>query len=111
VPDTLAAVPVVFWLPAVFTPGRSMFAEPLKLTPPIVLEVCSVVAVLAFPVRAPVKPVEVTDVKPATVVAEEPSVIAVEPIVTVLLVNPALFTVPVALTFGVNSDKFLLMVI
>ena len=50
VPVTLAAVPVVFWLPAVFTPGRLMFAEPLKLTPPMVRAVCSVVAVAALPV-------------------------------------------------------------
>ena len=34
--DKEAAEPEVFWLPAVFTPGRSMFADPLKLTPPIV---------------------------------------------------------------------------
>ena len=31
----IAAVPEVFWLPAVLTPGRLMSAEPLKLTPPI----------------------------------------------------------------------------
>lgn len=36
VPVTLLAVPVVFWLPAMLTPGKSMFAEPLKLTPPMV---------------------------------------------------------------------------
>ena len=37
-------------MPAVLTPGRSMFADPLKLTPPMVRAVCSVVAVAAFPV-------------------------------------------------------------
>ena len=57
VPVTLAEVPVVFWLPAVFTPGRLMFAEPLKLTPPIVRAVCSVVAVAALPVVEADEPV------------------------------------------------------
>ena len=38
-----------------FTPGRSILAEPLKLTPPIVLAVCNVVAVVALPLKAPVK--------------------------------------------------------
>ena len=41
------------------------------------------VAVLALPVRAPTKVVEVTDVRPARVVDVPPSEIAVEPIVTV----------------------------
>ena len=44
-----AAVPLVSWLPEAFTPGRSIFAEPLKLTPPSVLAVSNVVAVAAFP--------------------------------------------------------------
>ena len=48
------ALPVVFWLPAVLTPGRSIAAEPLKDTPPIVLAVASVVAVPALPVTLPV---------------------------------------------------------
>ena len=50
VPLSPAAVPVVFWLPAAFTPGRLMSAEPLKETPPIDLAVSRVVAVAAFPV-------------------------------------------------------------
>ena len=54
VPVTFAAVPVVFWLPAVLTPGKLMLADPLKLTPPMVLAVCKVVAVVAFPLRAAV---------------------------------------------------------
>ena len=37
VPLKFAAVPEVFWLPAVLTPGRSISAVPSKLTPPIVL--------------------------------------------------------------------------
>ena len=41
---TVAAVPEVFWLPAEFTPGKSILAEPLKLTPPIVLAVANAVA-------------------------------------------------------------------
>ena len=47
VPVTLAAVPVVFWLPAVFTPGKLMLAEPLNDTPPMVRAVVSVSAVPA----------------------------------------------------------------
>ena len=39
-----AAVPEVFWFPAVLTPGRSIFPDPSKLTPPIVLAVVSVAA-------------------------------------------------------------------
>ena len=34
----------MFWLPAEFTPGKSMFAEPSKDTPPIFLAVVSVAA-------------------------------------------------------------------
>ena len=51
---SVAALPEVFWLPVVFTPGRSMLALPLNETPPMVLAVCRVVAVLALPVTAPV---------------------------------------------------------
>ena len=46
----VAALPVVSWLPAVFTPGKSILALPLKLTPPIFLAVANVVAVAALPV-------------------------------------------------------------
>ena len=49
-PVTVAAVPLVFWLPALFTPGRLIFAEPLNETPPIVLAVASTVAVPTNPV-------------------------------------------------------------
>jgi hypothetical protein len=41
---SVAALPVVFWLPVVLTPGKLMLAEPLKLTPPMVLAVVSVAA-------------------------------------------------------------------
>ena len=40
----VAADPVVFWLPAALTPGRFMFADPSKDTPPIVLAVVNVAA-------------------------------------------------------------------
>ena len=53
----VAALPVVFWLPAMLTPGKLMLAEPLKLTPPIVLAVCRVVAVAALPVVLAEEPV------------------------------------------------------
>ena len=35
----VAALPVVSWFPAAFTPGRFIFADPLNDTPPIVLAV------------------------------------------------------------------------
>jgi hypothetical protein len=57
-------------------------AEPLNDTPLIFLAVARVVAVDALPVKAPTKVVEVTDVKPASVVAVDPRLTAVEPIVT-----------------------------
>jgi len=44
------ALPDVFWLPAVLTPGKFIFALPSNDTPPIVLAVCNLVAVAAFPV-------------------------------------------------------------
>ena len=56
-------VPVVFWLPAVLTPVRSIAALPLKETPPIVRavdSVAAVVAVEAFPLSAPLKVAAVT---------------------------------------------------
>ena len=45
----VAALPEVFWLPAVFTPGKSMLAVPLNETPPILRAVCKAVAVAALP--------------------------------------------------------------
>ena len=47
----------------------------------------SAVAVLALPVKAPVNPVEVTDVKPAIVVLVLPKLILVEPRVIALFAN------------------------
>ena len=43
----IAAVPDVFWLPAVLTPGKLIAAVPSKLTPPIALAVAKAVAVSA----------------------------------------------------------------
>ena len=40
----IAAVPDVFWFPPELTPGRSILADPSKLTPPIFLAVVSVAA-------------------------------------------------------------------
>lgn len=50
----VAALPDVFWLPAVLTPGKLMSADPLNETPPMFLAVCRVVAVVALPLRAAV---------------------------------------------------------
>ena len=40
----MAALPVVFWLPAVLTPGRSILDEKLNETHPIVRDVYKVAA-------------------------------------------------------------------
>ena len=45
----VAALPVVFWLPSMFTPGKFIFDDPLKFTPPIDLVVSRIVAVAALP--------------------------------------------------------------
>ena len=54
--SALVAVPLVFWLPAVLTPGRSMSAPPLNDTPPIFLAVCNKLAVAELPVQLPDEP-------------------------------------------------------
>ena len=43
-----AAVPLVSCVPEALTPGRFIFADPSKLTPPIVLAVAKVLAVEAI---------------------------------------------------------------
>ena len=53
-PDKLAAVPDVFWLPAILTPAKSMFDVPSNDTPPINLAVCNCAAETAAPVILPV---------------------------------------------------------
>jgi hypothetical protein len=74
-----------------------MSAEPLKATPLMFREVARVVAVDALPVRAPTKVVEVTEERPAIVVAEPPIVIAVLPTVTVSVIVATVDGVPVPL--------------
>jgi hypothetical protein len=64
-----------------------MLAEPSNEVPLIVLAVARVVAVDALPVRAPTKDVEVTEERPAIVVAVPPSAIDVLPTVTVSVVR------------------------
>ena len=49
VPVNPPEVPVVFWLPAVLTPGKSILEPPLNDTPPILRAVSRVVAVAALP--------------------------------------------------------------
>ena len=84
-PASIALVTAVFAIVDVIETS----ADPLNETDPvtfpvseIVLAVCRVDAVLAFPVRAPVNEVDVTDVRPVIVVALDPSEIAVLPTVT-----------------------------
>ena len=69
VDDRPAAVPDVFWLPDVFTPGKLILAEPLKLTPPISLAVANIVAVAALPVVEP----ELPEVLPVTLPVRFPA--------------------------------------
>ena len=85
VPATVIPVPAVTTVIA---------ALPSKLTPWIARAVANVVAVLALPVKAPVKPVDVTLVKPAKVVEVAPNAVDVEPIVTVLLLKELLGILP-----------------
>jgi hypothetical protein len=60
---------------------------PLFITFKAVVAYEAVVAVEALPVNAPTNVVEVTELNPAIVVAEDPKDIAVEPTVTLLFVN------------------------
>ena len=64
-----------------------IFALPSNGVPLIFLAVAKVVAVDAFPVNAPVNPVELTEVNPVTEVTVPPNVIVVEPNVVVLFAN------------------------
>ena len=60
---------------------------PSKATPLIFFAAANFVAVAALPVNAPVNAVEVTEVNPAMVVAEDPKGMAVVPTVIALLAN------------------------
>jgi len=62
-------------------------ALPLNAVPLIFLAVANVVAVLAFPVNAPVNAVELTELNPVTEVTVPPSVIVVEPKLVVFVAN------------------------
>ena len=69
------------------TPGKSILAEPLKETPPIVLAVCKVVAVAALPVMLP-EIVELNVLVPAIVcvpVVTRPAIDAVAAGITALV--------------------------
>ena len=72
VADSPADVPLVFCEPAAFTPGKSIFAEPLNETPPMFLAVVRVaaeVAVAEFPVHEPEEP----EVLPVTLPVNAPA--------------------------------------
>ena len=103
----VAALPEVFWLPAVFTPGRFIFDVPLKETPPIVLELANFVAVAALPVQDADDPVMLEVIVPGNLASgtvpdvkllafKEPIIDDVTypaPLVIALLFN-AIFCVP-----------------
>ena len=62
-------------------------AEPSKATPLIFFVAANFVAVLAFPVKAPIKLVEVIALNPVTVVIVPPKIKSVAPNVVLLLAN------------------------
>ena len=69
----------------------------------------ALVAVLAFPDKAPTNVVEVTEVKPANVVDDEPKLIAVVPTVIELLANCALVIVPLNAVVGIVVAAVILL--
>ena len=93
-------LPATVW--AVVKSAKFCVAEPVPplamATIPVTLaavpETLPVTLPETLPVNAPVKPVEVTDVNPASVVDEFPKLIAVDPIVRLLFVKE-LFGIPV----------------
>jgi hypothetical protein len=74
-------------------------SEPLKATPLMFLAVCSVVAVDAFPVKAPVNDVDETDDKPDKVVADPPRDISVVPTVILEFTSFELAIEPASIVF------------
>ncbi len=64
-----------------------ILALPSKLTPLMAREVANFVAVLALPVKAPVKSVELTETNPVTDVTVPPKVIVVFPKTVELFAN------------------------
>lgn len=97
-------VPVTL-VKSILVTGMVMFALPsnevaVPVAPPdsaMVRAVARLDAVVALPDKAPVKPVEVTDVKPVKEVAEFPNAMAVEPMVTVSFANIAFVIAPLAM--------------
>ena len=74
-------------IPSVTFNAPIVVALPVEVTSPV--KFAFVVTVLALPVKAPTNVVDVTEVRPAIVVADEPNDIAVEPTVTDELVKEA----------------------
>ena len=106
---SLAAEPVVSTVPVVFTPGRSMLAEPLKETPPIVRDV---VSVAADPDNAPPVRVAVPSVMLAPVTVPEKVPVVPETVPVKVPVVPETFvaetvppeTVPVAVKLVTETE-------
>ena len=86
---TDTAVPVVFWLPVTFTPGKLISAVPLNATPPIKRSVVSLAAesTLIIPVVVPLITKLETVVVPLTVkfwaTVSDPEFVTVSPLVPI----------------------------
>ena len=78
-----------------------MSAEPSNATPLMFFVAASFVAVLALPVKVPVKLVEVTELKPVTEVTVPPNVMVVEPKIVVLFANCPFVMPAIELKFAV----------
>ena len=107
---SLAAEPVVFWLPTAFTPGRTIAAEPSKSTPPIAR---AVVNVAADPDHAPPVSVAVPSEKLVPETAPEkvpvvpetaPEKVPVVPETAPVKVPAPPETVPVAVTLVTETE-------
>ena len=91
VPERFATAPLAS-IAFVIAPAAIEVALPTLVTTPV--KFALVVTVLALPVNAPMKVVDVTEVSPAKVVDELPKLIAVVPIVTFELTSMVLVTLP-----------------
>ena len=89
------AIVVPLHVPVVIVPTVAKLDNDVKVLLEVAVIFPAVVAVLALPVtlpvNIPVNPVDVTELKPAIVVAVPPKAIAVEPIVTEVLDKAACF--------------------
>ena len=102
----MAALPEVFWLPVAFTPGRSMFAEPSKATPPIFFVAASLVAVAELPVHPVALPVTLPVNEALMVPAEKSPLLSLNTIVLPVLILVALdVTVKVAPSAPAEPDN------